>query len=172
MADLADLEVKGLKELQRKNEQMIADLIGAPILTAMRDNVLDAQRGAKINSPIDRGRLRASITPSVSVEGQTVRGAVGTNVEYAAAMEFGTGTQSEGSEEGAGTVHFPPWTGSLVGWARRHGIPSAFLVARAIGRRGGLEARRYMQKALEDAQPRIKARFEKALKIIVEKRPR
>lgn len=85
-----DIEVKGLKELQRKAEQMVSDLHGAPILDAMRDSVLIIDRGAKQNAPVDTGRLRASITPGVSSAGDDVEGVVGTNVYYAPFQEFGT----------------------------------------------------------------------------------
>ncbi len=124
---MIDLEVKGLKELQKKNEQMIQDIVGAPIIEAMRDSVLDVTRGAKINAPIDTGRLRASITPEIRPFGDTVQGVVGTNVVYAPFQELGT--------------RF-------------------------------IRPRRYLQRAFEQASNRIKRRFEKAMKTIVEKRPR
>lgn len=85
-----DVEVKGLKELQRKAEQMVSDLHGAPILDAMRDSVLIIDRGAKQNAPVDTGRLRASITPAITSSGEDVEGVVGTNVYYAPFQEFGT----------------------------------------------------------------------------------
>src|SRR5512139_3059740 len=85
-----DIEVKGLIELQRKTEQMVSDLHGAPILDAMRDSVLVIQRDAKINAPVDTGRLRASITPSVQEMSNEVQGIVGSNVVYAPYQEFGT----------------------------------------------------------------------------------
>jgi hypothetical protein len=122
-----DLEVKGLIELQKKNEKMITDLVGPPMTQAMRDNTLDVMRGARINAPIDTGRLRASITPVIRpFSGDTIQGVVGTNVEYAPFQELGT--------------RF-------------------------------LRARRYMQRAIEEASDRIKRRFERAVKFLVEKRP-
>lgn len=49
---------------------------------------LDVQGDAKRNAPVDTGRLRASIQlRDESVDGMTVL--VGTDVEYAEAMEFG-----------------------------------------------------------------------------------
>ena len=35
-----DIEVKGLQEIQRKMEQMVVDLHGAPVLNAMRESTL------------------------------------------------------------------------------------------------------------------------------------
>jgi phage gpG-like protein len=149
-----DVEVKGLIELQRKAAQMVRDLQGEPILNAMRDSVLLIQREARINAPVDTGRLRASITPEIRSEPGAIIGVVGSNVTYAAPIELGT------------RAFFPP-TAALEVWARRHGM-SAFVVARAISRRG-LAARRYLGRAFEDATERIKARFEKALQEIIEK---
>jgi HK97 gp10 family phage protein len=86
------IDVKGMKELQRKNEQMVRDLRGEPMLDAMRKCTLMVQRDAKINAPVKTGRLRASITPEVRVEGKAdVIGVVGSNVEYAPIQEFGSG---------------------------------------------------------------------------------
>ncbi len=84
------LEVKGLKETQRNLEKAVRELQGAPIMNAMRDSTLLVTRYAKINSPVDTGRLRASITPSVSSMKETVTGIVGSNVKYAPYVELGT----------------------------------------------------------------------------------
>ena len=83
-------EIKGLRELQRKTDQMVKDLHGAPILNAMRDSTLIVTRKARQNSPVDTGRLRASILPEVRGEGNNVLGVVGSNVEYAPYQELGT----------------------------------------------------------------------------------
>lgn len=153
MADI-DIEVKGLIELQRKAEQMVNDLHGAPILDAMRDSVLVIQRDARKNAPVDTGRLRASITPEVHTFNDEVQGVVGSNIEYAPYMEFGT------------RPHWPPISAIQV-WADRHGI-SAFLIARAIARRG-TKPRRYLQRAFESNQTAIIARFDRAVNQVVEK---
>jgi HK97 gp10 family phage protein len=86
-----DIEVKGLLELQAKMEQMVADLHGAPVLNAMRDSALMVERDAKINAPVDTGRLRASIVPEIVAGADQIWGIVGSNVEYAPYQEFGTG---------------------------------------------------------------------------------
>lgn len=39
---------------------------------------------------VDTGRLRQSLQPSVVREGNTIRGSVSTNVEYAPHLEYGT----------------------------------------------------------------------------------
>ena len=149
-----DVEVKGLIELQRKMEQMVKDVHGEPILNAMRDSTLQLQRDARIFAPVDTGRLRASIIPTIRSTPASVEGVIGTNVEYAPYMEFGT------------RPHFPPITALQI-WADRHGV-SAFLVARAISRRG-LVGRRYMQKSFEKNRSAIERRFERAIAEIVNK---
>jgi len=69
------------------NMQSAADAVEAAVGDAVREAAMMIERDAKINVPVDTGRLRASIgaeekTPLLFV--------VGTNVEYAAPVEFGT----------------------------------------------------------------------------------
>jgi len=149
-----DIEVKGLIQLQRKTEQMVADLHGAPILDAMRDSVLIITRGAKQNAPVDTGRLRASITPGVSETSDGAEGVVGSNVAYAPYMEFGT------------RPHWPPIS-AMEPWASRHGTVG-FLVARSIALHG-IKPRRFLQMAFESNQGWIVKRFARAVNEVVEK---
>lgn len=81
------LEIKNLRETQKKMEQMVKDLRGTPFLQAVRKATLIVERGAKINAPVDTGRLRASITPQVTQRDKVVRGIVGSNVKYAPYQE-------------------------------------------------------------------------------------
>ena len=55
----------------------------------MEKACLIVERDAKINAPVDTGRLRASITHEVEVT-EEITGRVGTNVKYAPYQEFGT----------------------------------------------------------------------------------
>lgn len=144
-------EIKGLKETQRNLEQAARDLRGTPIVNAMRDATLIVTRDAKRNAPVDTGRLRASITPAVSIAGETIQGVVGSNVTYAPYVELGT------------RPHWPPIS-ALEVWAQRHHT-SAFLVARAISRRG-TKAVEYLQRAFRDNRDKIEARFNKAVEQI------
>ena len=84
------LDVRGLEEVQAEMERVARDLAGGPMVDAMRDATLLVQRDAKINAPVDTGRLRASITPEVRPFGDTIQGVVGSNVEYAPYQELGT----------------------------------------------------------------------------------
>jgi phage gpG-like protein len=88
------IEIRGLEEAQAKAEQVASDLRGGPFLQGMRDATLIVTRAAKVNAPVDTGRLRASITPEVREHGPTVQGVVGSNVEYAPYQELGWTTAS------------------------------------------------------------------------------
>lgn len=83
-------EVKGLRELQRELVRIARSIAGPPIVQAVKKATLLVQRDARINAPVDTGRLRASIVPVVTSAGKEVRGVVGSNVVYAPFQEFGT----------------------------------------------------------------------------------
>ena len=85
-----ELSVADLEKIQKKMEQIVRDLRGGPALTAMKTATLGVQRRAKLNAPVDTGRLRASIWPSVKQSGNIITGVIGSNVEYAPYQEFGT----------------------------------------------------------------------------------
>ena len=82
------VEVRGLKEVQQKMEQLAKDVGGTPMRDAMRTATLVVERSAKINAPVDTGRLRASIVPEVRTMTGTVQGIVGSNAVYAPFQEF------------------------------------------------------------------------------------
>lgn len=138
---------------------------------AVRRSMLDGIRTACVylmgqvkdaqEMPVDTGNLRASIAYEVSgVDGVPLWGAVGSNVEYAPYMEYGTGTLSDGPNA-SGARHWPP-AAALDVWARRHGFKSGAQVAFVIGRRGGLRPRRFLRNAFERSQPRIAAILDEA----------
>ena len=102
-------------------------------------------REARKNTSVDLGMTRASITPSVESRGNEVIGIVGSNRKSALWVEKGT------------RPHWPP-VQALEGWARRHGAV-AFLVARAISRRG-TKAHHMLENALEDNRRKIIQFFE------------
>ncbi len=64
--------------------------ISAQLKSGMTKACLLVERDAKINAPVDTGRLRASITNRLDVEENQLVGIVGTNVSYASFQEFGT----------------------------------------------------------------------------------
>jgi len=135
------IEINGLKEEQARMQARVAAMQGEPFLQAMKTATLIVQRGAKINAPVDTGRLRSSITPEIrTISATEVHGVVGSNLAYAPYVELGT------------RAHFPP-PGALAVWARRHGIPE-FLVQRAISVRG-TKAVHYLENAFREAIPSI-----------------
>lgn len=102
-------------------------------------------RAAKANAPVDTRALRDSITPGVTSRNNEVVGVVGSELVHAAVME-------EGSEK----KWWPP-KDAIEEWAERRGI-SAFLVARAISRRG-LKGRKFLKRALNDNANRVVQEF-------------
>lgn len=154
-----DIAVKGLIETQRNLEQAAADLHGEPMLKAMREATLLVERDAKRLAPVDRGGLRQSISSEVRVESvnghaDSVTGVVGSNKTYAAAVELGS------------KPHFPPIS-AIEAWAERRGL-NAFLVARAISRRGTLP-RRFLQGAFDKNKPLILRKIGEGVSGIVQK---
>lgn len=148
-----DAKVTNLGDARKDVERKMKELMGAPMVQTVRNATLLIQRSSRINAPVDTGRLRASITPSVVSGVNEIQGIVGSNVKYAPYMELGT------------RPHWPP-IAALETWARSHGT-SAFLVARAIARHG-TKARRYLQRAFEENAGRVKVMVEQTIKRISE----
>jgi HK97 gp10 family phage protein len=160
--DLIKAEIKGLKEVQAKMEQVVRDITGTPMLNAMRKATLIVMRDARKNAPVDRGRLRASITPEVVTQANVVQGIVGSNVVYAPFVELGT------------RPHTPPWT-PIFEWAMRKlkgdrsGARALAASVRASIRARGTIAKRYLERALEDNAPKIFKILGNVVTTIVEK---
>lgn len=155
------IEIKGLKETRDKLEQVAEDLHGKEMVDTFRSVTAIVTRSAKINAPVNTGRLRASITPQVYSRGMQLVGVVGTNVSYAPYMELGTGTFA-----GRPRHKVPPKY--LHVWARRHGT-NAYVVSQAIWLRGGLKPRHYLQKAFHQNEREIKIRIGRKVSGIVRK---
>lgn len=86
----AGFEGDDLDDLARKLEELEAAL-EKHLTSAMETAVLLIEGTAKRLAPVDTGRLRASIESEVrQVASHVVEGHVGTNVEYAEDVEFGT----------------------------------------------------------------------------------
>ena len=83
-----DIEIEGLEALQSKLKG--DELLGQPVKDLLSTAALSLEREAKILSPVDTGRLRSSITHSISPERIPTWAKVGTNVEYAEYVEYGT----------------------------------------------------------------------------------
>lgn len=147
MAD-GPVTLKGAKEAQENMQRMARALHGDEMVDRMQSAALEVEGAAKKNlvayeSPsvggVDTGRLRASISSEVRVTGTHLVGAIGSAVEYAAAVEVDT------------PPHFPP-VEALEGWAERHGT-SAWAVALKIAQ-VGTQGKYYLARALESMRDR------------------
>jgi phage gpG-like protein len=78
----------GVLDVRENNSEQIASAIHQAVATALEEIGLAAERFAKRACPVDTGRLRNSITHALNMDEEAVY--IGTNVEYAAAHEFGT----------------------------------------------------------------------------------
>ena len=81
------LEVKNLEEIQKK---LTKEVMLQPFNEGIKKIVLALQREVMVATPVDTGRLRASITPKLTEENGIFQGIVGTNVNYATFVEYGT----------------------------------------------------------------------------------
>ena len=133
------ITVTGDKELQAKLRN--PEFLRGAVRQFLTKSIILIEGNIKKETPVDTGRLRASITHKV----EPFRAIVGTNLAYSPHVEFGTRS------------HWPPLA-ALQPWARRHGFPAgrqgAFLVARAIARKG-TRARRMFQKGVEESRGQI-----------------
>lgn len=78
----------GLVEIREDNSEQIANAINQAVAAALEEIGLAAERFAKRETPVDTGRLRNSITHAINMDEEAVY--VGTNVDYAPYIEFGT----------------------------------------------------------------------------------
>lgn len=171
------IEIRGLKEIQRGMENVVRDLHGAPVLATMQKLTLMVQRDAKQLSPVDTGRLRASIIPEVRGVGNDVIGVVGSNVIYAAAVELGS------------EAHFPPLT-AIAAWVHRKHLAGTYSL-KSRRRLGGVQVQsvedlslaymiclkishhgtkgaKFLQRAFDANKAKVKGEFEMTIKTIIE----
>lgn len=130
--------VIGVEKVVANAKKTTAEVKDA-VKNVVAESALNIQREAKKRTPVDTGRLRSSIAIEFS-DGLTAT--IGTNVEYAAAVEFGS------------QPHFPP-PSALAGWARRHGMNGKeFVLARKIARRG-TPAQPFLFPSFEQERPKF-----------------
>lgn len=75
--------LRRLQDLPERAKELVSDEVEA--------TTMDIHRDAVARVPVDTGRLKGSLTPVVLKQGEKVTGEVGTNVDYAPYVEFGTG---------------------------------------------------------------------------------
>ena len=95
-----NVEIRGMKKLQKQNAQTAKDLKGNPMWQGMRDATLIVDRAAKKNLKVWKGpgtgglgvtgNLHASIRPAVKQERSGFVGTVGSDLKYAKYQELGT----------------------------------------------------------------------------------
>ena len=91
------------------------------IVKELQQNVTKAallvEGEAKKNCPVDEGLLRASITHEVKTDGQKITGYIGSNLDYAPYVHYGTGIYAE---NGQGRKTPWIWYGDSVKWRGGH----------------------------------------------------
>lgn len=70
----------------------INDRIPNVVSSLIRKAVFDTEALAKLQVPVRTGALKNSLATSLDVRGDVIVGEVGTNLHYAAYIEFGTRT--------------------------------------------------------------------------------
>lgn len=133
-----DIELfKRIEKLLERAPQVTSD--------AVNEFAINVQAQAKQNltdlPAVDTGRLRASIGIDSFEQGLARR--VGSNLNYAAAIEFGQ------------KPHFPPLE-PIRQWCKRHGIDEgmAYVIARKISQTGQ-PAKPYLFPAYEAERPKL-----------------
>lgn len=130
IADLSDL--KKLTKLYPKVSQDVRE-------AKLTEALMLLERAVKLETPEGAGpiHLRDSIFPKVTMSGKKVSGSLGTPLEHGEPVELGT------------RPHFPPtapiqhWVEKKLGYSGKEAASVAFLIARAISRRGTKGARMF-----------------------------
>ena len=131
----------------------------------MRKSVTTIEAKAKPLTPVFRGRLRQSIVSEIRGTGVEITGIVGSSLKnevYPSVMEFwrrpGKAPPAKALERWVWLVLKPP---------KKMVRSVAFVVARAIGKRG-IKGKRFLQKGWEQSRRKVYQNFSKALADITE----
>lgn len=85
--------IKGLSIATRRLQSIPAKCL-KEVINGVNKATAVVEAGAKRNCPIDTGLLRNSIHPQpAKTEGDNIKATVGTSIEYAPYVEFGTGSR-------------------------------------------------------------------------------
>lgn len=111
-------------------------------------SAFEVEKEAKLFTPVDTGRLRATIATSLGVADLGLTSIVSTNVNYALAVH-------EGSKP-----HAAPYA-PIKAWAKRHGVPAGAVwwSIKTKSRKG----RPFMKQGAEKAKEAIERYYGKAL---------
>src|SRR6266540_439961 len=144
-----------LSSAQREMDKVAPEQIGRRLRGGMEELLAFGQREVRAGMKVDTGRARASVATQISGSAAVVQGQIVSPELYVEVMD-------QGRRPGAR----PPPSGAIARWLSRHGGDPkfAFVVARAIGRRG-LPALHMFQHAAEQMQRRAQGIFERHLKL-------
>lgn len=78
------------------NSKEVIEALNNQAIKALEECGLVAEGYAKLNAPVDTGALRNSISHKVVDEGKATTCYIGTNMEYAPYIEYGTGIYYDG----------------------------------------------------------------------------
>jgi len=166
-----DIKVAGLEKLADKLLKL-----ERPTFKALKNYIKSASETvagtARQKTPVNNGNLRGSINVQMDENPSLpyVEASIGTNVNYAPYMEYGTGLVHD-HPNWPRKVHkvsykaLLPWATRKVGDGPR-AIGFAIAVAKNIMKRGGLLPRRFLRGSLESFIPRVKADTEKIISAI------
>lgn len=160
-----DIDLRKLDRLARGFKDYRRAL-ATELKAALVDTLTDIERVAKEKCPVKTGRLRASITPAVHT---LTEGYVGTNVEYAADVEYGTRPHTITAKtanalrfEKGGTPAKYVQTKSGK-FRRKAGTPGQVVFAKSV-QHPGTPAQPYLEPAYRAGEKTAKTRYEEAFK--------
>ena len=130
-------------DLQRKLSRLERYFVDEELPRAMGDIARYIEREAKVRTPVDTGTLRASIASVVEEIAAGYRALVGTNTEYAAEVEFGTGPHT------------------ITGTPLRFTVGGEVVFARSVDH-PGTPAQPYLSPALRNSERYITERLQEA----------
>lgn len=87
------VKVEGLAELNSTLKKLADKASQEQIRTALQAGALVIREAAKVRAPILTGTLRRSLAYRTFINGGAAQARIGTNLEYAAHVEFGTSRQ-------------------------------------------------------------------------------
>jgi HK97 gp10 family phage protein len=135
MADNISLNISGLDKVFASLNKL-SDKIKTEVALEMNSSALNIQSNAKRNAPVNMGTLRNSIALTEQIEAGKLTYTVGSKLNYAPYIEFGTGgkvdTQGYDSfamqfkSKGGGT--FKELVKALMEWVNRKGITGTYSI--------------------------------------------
>lgn len=148
--------IQGEKELLAEIDKATEE-VKNKVMKVLEDSAHVIEGEAKKKAPINLGALRNSIHVEKVFEGNKREFRVGTNLEYAPYMEFGTGLLSDyPSEKKRHSPFSPKAIANLKKWASDKGCEdpdrAAWAIAFAIYKRGGLYPKAFLRNGFQEGK--------------------